>query len=522
MATVWKRERAGWAFGAILVAAVPLILYQGREQWFFFDDWYFLDPISSLSISGVMEPYWGHWTLVPRLLDSVLFSLFGLHHYLPYQLFVVAAHVACAALLWIVMTRAKVQPWIATAAATFFLLFGPGRQNMVWAFQVSMTGSLMFGLAQLVLADHDGPINRRDLAAVGCGLLAIASTNLGVILVMATVIATLIRRGWRAAVVQGAPPATAYLTWFVVVARHTKTPLDFVADSPRQLAEYAWGLVRRLYLVVGPGPTGFVLVAGVVVLGVGLVRNDHPEWAAPLALLVGAPLFVLSTSFARAGSLAVPIPPDPTPGRYMHVLVALSLPTVAVALTQMARRCQWVPLVVVVGVLACLPANVRAIATPSSAAELGDPINALVTADVVRQFPTLPTHKGASLALLKSVGWVAEQDRAGRIPAAPPGHETLRSAVFSYLAFESAGGDASRSCPAVAAPDQIRLLPDDVLQVRAPAGSELTLTDQDRHLVAQFPIGSTGSLAVRVTAGPMNVVPDLSPPPPVVRFALCR
>ena len=56
------------------------------------------------------------------------------------------------------MRRAGVGPWIATAAASVFVLFGPGAEDIIWAFQMGFTGSVAFGLAALILVDHRGPI----------------------------------------------------------------------------------------------------------------------------------------------------------------------------------------------------------------------------------------------------------------------------------------------------------------------------------------------------------------------------
>ena len=60
------------------------------------------------------------------------------------------------------MRRAGVRPWIATLTAAVFVFFGAGAENILIAFQITFVGSFVFGLAQLLLADHDGPINRRD------------------------------------------------------------------------------------------------------------------------------------------------------------------------------------------------------------------------------------------------------------------------------------------------------------------------------------------------------------------------
>ena len=55
------------------------------------------------------------------------------------------------------MRRAGVRPWLATLLAGVFVFFGSGAENILIAFQITFVGSLVFGLTQLLLADHDGP-----------------------------------------------------------------------------------------------------------------------------------------------------------------------------------------------------------------------------------------------------------------------------------------------------------------------------------------------------------------------------
>jgi hypothetical protein len=52
-------RRAGWVFGAVVLAAVPVIIYQGRGQWFFWDEWDFLASRDAGSLrDGSPIPAW--------------------------------------------------------------------------------------------------------------------------------------------------------------------------------------------------------------------------------------------------------------------------------------------------------------------------------------------------------------------------------------------------------------------------------------------------------------------------------
>ena len=57
----------------------------------------------------------------------------------------------------------------ATVVASILVFFGSGYQNIVLPFQMSLVGSLAFGLGHLLLADHDGPVDRRDAFGLAAG-----------------------------------------------------------------------------------------------------------------------------------------------------------------------------------------------------------------------------------------------------------------------------------------------------------------------------------------------------------------
>ena len=65
----------------------------------------------------------------------------------------------------------------------------------------------MFGLVQLLLADHEGPIDRRDWLALLAGLAALMCSGVAIAMVLVVGIAMLLRRGWRIALLQTVPLA---------------------------------------------------------------------------------------------------------------------------------------------------------------------------------------------------------------------------------------------------------------------------------------------------------------------------
>ena len=125
-------------------------LHVGRHQWFLVDEWVFLTN-TGFGPHDLLAPYNAHWTTLPILAYRSLFALAGLRSYVPYQLVTIGLHLGTAALLRVIMRRVGVGPWIATLAASLFVFFGAGAQNVLWAFQMTFVGALVLGLVSLVL-----------------------------------------------------------------------------------------------------------------------------------------------------------------------------------------------------------------------------------------------------------------------------------------------------------------------------------------------------------------------------------
>ena len=213
-----SRRLALWTFVAFLIAAFFLVLFRlGSYRWFHRDDFEFIAAREATSLDDLFRPANNsHWTTVPLLAFRALWAVFGLRSYLPYQAAVLTLHLSACVLLRVIMRRAGVGPWIATAAASAFVLFGPGWGNIIWAFQITYTGSLVFGLVQIVLGDHDGPVDWRDGLGIAAGFLALMSSGAGVTMVAIAALAMLLRRGWRVALLHSAPLAAAFLVWSFV------------------------------------------------------------------------------------------------------------------------------------------------------------------------------------------------------------------------------------------------------------------------------------------------------------------
>ena len=99
---------APWVFGAFVAVAAPLILFHyGSYHWFMRDDFVFLADRTG-RYPDLISAYGGaHWVAIPRVIYWVLWQLFGMTTYLPYQATVVALHLTAAVLLRLVPDLAE-------------------------------------------------------------------------------------------------------------------------------------------------------------------------------------------------------------------------------------------------------------------------------------------------------------------------------------------------------------------------------------------------------------------------------
>ncbi len=343
MARWWTSDRlAAWVFAGVLVITFFWVLLDlGSYHWFFGDDWLFLTDREATSLDDLFRPHSDtHWVTVPILMTRGLWALFGLKSYVPYQASVLVLHLTACVLLRVIMRRAGVGPWIATAAASAFALFGPGQQNIVWAFQIAFNLPLVLGLVHLLLADHDGPLDRRDALGIAAGVLALMSSAIGILMAVIAGLAALLRRGWKVAFVHTAPLAAAYLIWWLAV-RPGYTDTGQGNPSISGMLRWLRSGITGTFLALGHFRVVAATLILVLVVGGALtmvrtkpVRELLSRLAVPLALLVGSAVLHLMTVQSRRWME----PEFARSGRYLHIAAALTLPMLAIAADAIARR----------------------------------------------------------------------------------------------------------------------------------------------------------------------------------------
>ena len=300
------------------------------------------------------------------------------------------------------------------AARSVFL----GPSQTIWAFQVGFSGALVFGLVQLVLSDHDGPIDRRDWWGLAAGAVRRSPRE------------SASRNGHhrrarhaRAPRLAAGVVPTGVRSVFCTGARwlhYTGTDQASVHD-PSVL--WAWfrtgvaGMFEALGQVAIVGwAIGLMLVAGGVFAWRQYGADERRRRPVlPAAMLVGSALFLMVTGVNRAWIGTQPA----SSSRYMHITTALLLPSLAVAGDALVRRSARPPIVVPLLFLIGIPGNITAtgenflpprfFASYAADDQVAAPRGTRATCS--RDFNPEPIN-GPGL----TVGWLVDAARSGAIP----------------------------------------------------------------------------------------------------------
>jgi hypothetical protein len=321
-------EPAFLAFAAASVAAFVVLMILGRHLWFFNDDWAYVVSRREMWADGrrvdaLLAPHNEHWSTVPAVVQALIYKVVAMHSYMPYLASALVAHVAVVTLLRLVLVRSHCSPWAATALAAPLLLFGAGAESLAFAVQFGFNAAVAFGLGQLLLADHDGPLDRRDAAGVVLAVLGLASSGTAVPVVVATTVALALHRRWRAIALHTGVPAAAYVAWYAGwgVRADGERHLDLVP------AYVFHGVTTALDGLTQWHGAGAVIALGAIAVAViggrAAARRDALAWgcaAGGVALFAFTALDRASFGVEQAGS-----------SRYVYVAGVLFLPALVVA-----------------------------------------------------------------------------------------------------------------------------------------------------------------------------------------------
>ena len=366
----------------------------------------------------------------------------GLRSYFPFQLTVVVLHLTAAVLLRAVMRRSGCAAWLSTTVAGTFLFFGTAADTILVGFFMVFIASLVFGLAHLLLADHDGPFDRRDWLGLAAGLAGMLCSGIAVIMVIVVGLATLVR-GWRIALMHTAPLAAVYLVWRSAIGTRGKD-LPVARPTISQMARFVVVGLRAAFAGIGRLPGSGLALVVVIIVGSVLARARlgplfRHRAALPLALLAGAPILLAIIATGRAGERPFGLsgggPEYARQGRYVYLVAAMILPAFAFAANAIVRRWRFVGLANALLPLLGLPANVRAAGLQRATSWRHGTAEILLPPRVPCRRTPRSAQPQPFFAPGVTLGWLLDGVRSGRVPE--PGPTTPDAVATTTLKWRS-------------------------------------------------------------------------------------
>jgi hypothetical protein len=363
----WVRtdDAASWAFRAALVLTVPVMYIVGRHQWFIRDDWAFILTRNQIREEvgwdeWLLLPTIGHWMTVPLLVYRMIEVVFGIDSYWPFLIVNMAVHVGIVLAVRALCRRSRVNPWTSTLVCAALLVFGAGWENIVFAIQITYGLSMLAFLLHVLLVDHEGPPDRRDVAGSVLALVGVMSSGFGPFFLVGIGVLLVLRRRWLALAIATVPQGLALAWWWLAWGRDSPEPSTggSAAMVPAYAVRGVVSMFDSLAGVPGLGP-----IAAVAALGIALWRGQGWRvqsllltlWLTAAAMYVG-----LGTQRVGFGVENAAI------SRYQYMGAMLLAPAFALAVDQLRRissEAVWVGRTVL---LAALVLNLGSLRTNSA------------------------------------------------------------------------------------------------------------------------------------------------------------
>jgi hypothetical protein len=315
---------------AAFVAAAAMTLALTGHFTFLQDTWEFLMSRRHLSADNLLRPHNEHLVVFPVLIEKLLIEVFGMTSATPEYVVLTLFLLATAALLFVYVKR-RVGPWLALFAAVLLLGLGPAWEALLWPFEITFIGPVLFGIAMLLALEREDRLG--DVAACAFLLLALGFSGLGIPFGVAAAVAIAIgpRQTWLRRSFVVVVPALLYVVWYLGWGHDAQTHISLhnVLSSPRFVAEALAAVVGSLVgLGSDPNPNGLgtdpvwgriLLVALVVALAYRRFRTRAGFapglWPVAAAALVNWALMAFNTIPGR----------EATSSRYQYVGAALIL-----------------------------------------------------------------------------------------------------------------------------------------------------------------------------------------------------
>lgn len=337
----------------IVLSAITFagVVYLTRDKNFYYDEWDFVTAYRPGQSTSIWFPHNEHWSTIPILLWKAMFLVFGIRSHIPYEAVAVAGHIACVLLLFALIRR-RSGDVPAFASALILLVLGTGAPDIVFAFQITWTLSIAFGLLAMLVIEVTPAAQGWWRIAIVAALLvcSLMSAGIGLGFLAAVTFQLLFDRPRRLFLLAVPPVAVIYLVWFAVYGYQgapcggCPTAIGAIrAMDPGYLltvVSFEWqGLIASVAGMLGMTPFTLplfvaraLLVAFVLLLAWHWSQNGVASWELGLVGGLLTQFTLVALVRARLGIVGATDP------HYVYVGVVYLLPLAANALKQISWR----------------------------------------------------------------------------------------------------------------------------------------------------------------------------------------
>jgi hypothetical protein len=343
--------------GAAMALSAGLILGFAWHTTFFADTWEVLIERRHLSLDVLLKPHNEHLIAIPILINWVFLHVFGMGGDKPELILLVAMLCTTAGLLFAYVER-RMGSWPALYAAALVLLLGPAFEVLLWPFEITFVGPMMFGLAAILALDW--PSRRGDIVACICLVLGLGFSSLGVPFIAAGFVAVMLgpRERWRRRAYVWLVPLVLFIAWYLGWGHEAESHVNvhnllaapaFITNQIAVAVGSLTGLGTEASLNVDTswGRIALIILIGAVAYWWWLrkPRLDRTLWT---VLAVAGANWILSALNAFAGR-------EPTTSRYQYAGAVFVLMIVACLLSGSRPRRNWLLVGALAAVLAIGP-----------------------------------------------------------------------------------------------------------------------------------------------------------------------
>ncbi len=326
-----------WEYAALLPIVVTswvVYLRYGQHVWFHADYWGLLLN-HNMSLRGLLEPHAGHLAIFHVAAVQLTYLAARLDAWKWLVLLRMLIWASLVGVSWFIARRRGADPVVALAYAASISVFGLSGWVMGWLIGNPIAIIAILSAAFLIEGRRDPSLGRRT--AVGLlGGVAIISTGVGVVGLIALAVAAVTIPAARRYLLPLAASAILYVPWYLVVRGSTGgPPMDFSA-----LRDIPWNLLQ----ITTDGVASYVGVSfafgGVLLVGLALaiaISYRHAPLSVfdmTMALWIGGFVTLVSITRIAAGQARV----HASRYEYLVLLALLAIVVPRLRLTILDRR----------------------------------------------------------------------------------------------------------------------------------------------------------------------------------------